>query len=117
MISCRRLHWLGHVARMNDDHLPKQLLFGWLPQRRPPHGAKLHWRNKVRRDLKTFHIDGMYWHEIDRSGAGCVKEVHLSVVQLKVVDFIVTDVNTVLVDPKIKPDTVVPVSAHNLHRQ
>ena len=23
MISCRRLHWLGQVARMNDDRLPK----------------------------------------------------------------------------------------------
>ena len=27
MISCRRLCWLGHIARMNND-LPKQLLFG-----------------------------------------------------------------------------------------
>ena len=58
----------------------------------------------------------MYWHEIDRSGTGCVKEVHLSVVQLNVVDFVVTDVNAVLVDPKIKPDTVVPVSGHDVRQ-
>ena len=41
MISSRRLCWLGHIARMNDDRLSKQLLFGWLPQRRSPHGVKL----------------------------------------------------------------------------
>jgi len=27
LISCRRLRWLGYVARMGDDRLPKQLLF------------------------------------------------------------------------------------------
>ena len=35
MISCRRLCWLGHIAwlsHLSDGHLPKQLLFGWLPQ-------------------------------------------------------------------------------------
>ena len=31
-VRFRRLGWLGHVARMNDDRLPKQLLFGNLPQ-------------------------------------------------------------------------------------
>ena len=48
MISCRRLCWLDHVARMNDDRLPKQLLFGWLTQHYPLHGVKLHWYDKVR---------------------------------------------------------------------
>ena len=47
LVSCRRLHWLGHIARMNDNCLPKQLLFGWLPQCRPPHGAKLRWLGAI----------------------------------------------------------------------
>ena len=28
LVKYRRLRWLGHLARMNDDRLPKQLLFG-----------------------------------------------------------------------------------------
>ena len=59
MISCRRLHWLGYIASVNDDHLPKHLLFGWLPQCRPPYGVKLHslvWCDRVRCNLRTFHI-------------------------------------------------------------
>ena len=62
-----------------DDHLPKQLLFGWLPQCRPPNGGKLHWRDKVRRDLRAFYINeaGWYvlvqnrqdWHRIYKGGS------------------------------------------------
>ena len=59
MITCRRLQWLGHVTRMDDDvHLPKHLLFGWLPNPCPAHGVKLRWRDKVRTVVKTFSIDG-----------------------------------------------------------
>jgi len=64
MIASRRLRWLSHLARMSDQHLPKQLLFGWLPQSRPPHGVKLRWRDKVRRDLKHFHIDEHGWYVV-----------------------------------------------------
>ena len=37
LLSARRLHRLGHLARMEDDRLPK---FGWLPERCPAHGTK-----------------------------------------------------------------------------
>ncbi len=57
LIAAKRLQWLGHVARMEEERLPKRLLFGWLPQHRPAHGTKMRWRDKVRRDLKTFHTE------------------------------------------------------------
>ena len=28
LVSFRRLRWLGHVARMDDDRLPRKVLFG-----------------------------------------------------------------------------------------
>ena len=68
MISCRRLRWLGRVARMNDGHLPKQLLFGWLSQHCLPYGVKLHWHDNVRCDLRTIHIDKAGWYVLAQDG-------------------------------------------------
>ena len=84
-IAARRLRWLGHIARMDEDRMPKRLLFGWLPQRRPAHGTKLRWKDKVRRDFQKFHIDedGWYsaaqdrglWRAMCRDGlSACAKE-------------------------------------------
>ena len=41
LLSARRLRWLGHLARMEEDCLPKKILFGWLPQYCPAQGTKL----------------------------------------------------------------------------
>ena len=61
LISAKRLCWLGHVSRMKDTRLPKKLLFGWLQKRRPAHGTKMRWRDKVRKDMKKFNIKDDEW--------------------------------------------------------
>ena len=43
LLSLSRLRWLGHVACMPDDHIPKRILSGWLPRAQPAHGVKLWW--------------------------------------------------------------------------
>ena len=40
------------------------MLFGWLSQPRPPHGPKLRRRDRIRKDLKLFHIDEGGWYVV-----------------------------------------------------
>ena len=61
-ITARRLRWLGHLTRMEDDRVPKKVLFEWLPQPRHPHGTKMRWWDRVRKDLKKFDIDERTWY-------------------------------------------------------
>ena len=68
LIVARRLRWLGHVARMEDQRLPKKILFGWLPQRRPAHGTKMRWRDRVRKDLRKFGIEESSWFRLAKTG-------------------------------------------------
>ena len=71
LITARRLRWLSHVARMEEeDRIPKRLLFGWLPQRRPAHGTRMRWRDRVRKDLKRFGIAESSWYKVAQE-RGC----------------------------------------------
>ena len=38
VVIARRLRWLGHVARIQEDNIPKRLLLVWLTHQRPMHG-------------------------------------------------------------------------------
>ena len=49
-----RLRWLGHVGRMNDDRMPKRVLFGELPATRPRHGPRKRWRDIIVDDLRSI---------------------------------------------------------------
>ena len=40
ILRSNRLRWLGHLACMEDNRMPKQLLFGELKKTRPTHGTK-----------------------------------------------------------------------------
>ena len=60
LLRKHRLRWLGHVARMNDQRLPKQMLFGELKKSRPPHGVRRRWQDLVLADVTTTGIKDWY---------------------------------------------------------
>ena len=64
----KHLEWLGHLARMPDQSLPKICLFSWLPQTRPQGGPRRRWRDLVKTDLKAVGVsDGCWYSEaLDR---------------------------------------------------
>ena len=62
LLTQYKLRWLGNVARMPDTKHPKKLLFGWLLQKRPAHGAKLRWQDKIPLNLKNCGISESSWY-------------------------------------------------------
>lgn len=58
----RRLRWLGHVRRMDDGRIPKDLLYGELAsglrKRGRPH---LRYRDVCKRDMKALSVDRNTW--------------------------------------------------------
>ena len=60
-LSRDRLRWLGHLSRMDDDRLPKQILFAEGVAPRPRHGPKKRWRDSVMGDLQPLGVsDGWF---------------------------------------------------------
>ena len=55
---------VGHVARMNDDRIPKRLLFGWLPQARPRGGPRKG-GDITKIDINDKNLDN--WYEVATS--------------------------------------------------
>ena len=57
LITQRQLRWVGHVIRMPDDRLPKQILYGQLKDgRRRPGGPKKRFKDQVKSQMKKCHI-------------------------------------------------------------
>ena len=62
MIMDKRLKWLGHLDWMDDERLPKKMLFGELRKRRACHGPKKRWRDLVVLDLQAVGLkEDWYW--------------------------------------------------------
>ena len=52
-----RLRWLGHVMRMQDDRMPKRMMFARLQTARPAGGAKQRWKDCVQHDLRSMGLE------------------------------------------------------------
>ena len=70
LLSQRRLRWLGHVHRMQDGRIPKDVLYGELAEGSRPTGRPaLRFKDVCKRDMKNADINTNTWETIaaDRS--------------------------------------------------
>jgi len=59
----RRLRWLGHVIRMDHQHIPRQALHWEVPAfKRGPGRPRTNWRSTVNKDLLRM---GITWEEAE----------------------------------------------------
>ena len=63
LIVDQQLRWLGHVGCMDEERLPKKMLFGDLRKTRPCKGTKKRWRDVVRSNVEAIGV-GKMWYEL-----------------------------------------------------
>lgn len=64
LLTQRRLRWLGHVHRMQDGRIPKDVLYGELAAGKRPAGRpSLRFRDVCKRDMIQTDIDVLSWEE------------------------------------------------------
>ena len=62
ILKQRRMRWLGHVTRMKDGRIPKDLLYGELATGKRPTGRpQLRFKDVCKRDLQALGINTDSW--------------------------------------------------------
>ena len=60
-----QLRWAGHVVRMNENRLPKKILYGQLPNAKRSIGRPLlRYKDKLKDNLKRLDIDLSAWEDL-----------------------------------------------------
>jgi hypothetical protein len=60
-IRLHRLHWFGHVRRMEENRIPKRVLYMTLETTRPRGRPRNRWQDEVREDGRI--VGGEGWQE------------------------------------------------------
>ena len=68
-LTRRRLRWLGHVARMGQHRLPRQLLSSWVTNPRPRGAPLMTFGRSVSKDLREADIELDDWYEMAQDRA------------------------------------------------
>ncbi|XP_062849141.1 uncharacterized protein LOC134311436 [Trichomycterus rosablanca] len=65
LLKQRRLRWLGHVVRMDEGRIPRDLLYGELAEGKRPTGRpQLRYKDVCKRDLKALDINLNTWEAL-----------------------------------------------------
>ena len=77
IIEKHQLRWTGHVVRMSDTRLPKQLLYSELTAgQRAPGGPKKRFKDNIKVNLKNFRIDSTNWEALAQDRAAWRARLH-----------------------------------------
>lgn len=77
IIMKHQLRWTGHVIRMPDTRLPKQILYSQLKEgQRVPGGPKKRYKDNIKTNLKKFHIPSNNWEDLARDRHSWRKALH-----------------------------------------
>ena len=72
-----RLRWLGHVTRMKDGHIPKDLLYAELAEGKRATGhPHLRFKDICKRNLKAIGIDVENWEKLSQDRSNWRSSLH-----------------------------------------
>ena len=82
-LKVRRLRWLGHLRRMPDGRLPKDILYRELCAGSRGRGRPLlHFKDVVKRDMKALDIAADGWEKLAEDRAKWRQQLHAGGVRL-----------------------------------
>ena len=63
-----QMRWAGHVTRMDDKRLPKQIFYGeLLTGARPPYKPRMRFKDVIKHNLKELEIDDKIWETLSEN--------------------------------------------------
>jgi len=61
-VTRRQLRWLGHVARMPPNRLPRKMLTCWVNEKRPRGAPEFTYGRGIYKSLKKVNLSKRDWY-------------------------------------------------------